>query len=139
MLKSLKIQLQKLENESNNIKVENEMLTNLVRQKLAQTERKRKKLNEMSCDLKRKIMEGSSLSARNEELLTKNTRLLEERCMFDKKIQNLDIELDKEKKQTKVMGMEVALPKEIPQDQEQLEKTIDILQKLITMLRSRHV
>jgi len=138
-LKGLKIQLRELENESNNIKTENEELRNLVRRTLTQTERERKKLNEMEFNLKRKKLEVSNLTARSEELSTKNTMLLEDRCRLGKNVQNLEVQLDNERKHANVMGMGLALPKEIPKNQEKLEKTIDALQTLINKLRSLQV
>jgi len=139
VIQGLKAKLHELENESNDIKIENEELLNLVRQTLNQTEKERKKLIEMECNLKRKKIEVSSLAARNEELLTENKKLIEERCVFEQKAKDLEVQLDNEKKYTNVMGMGIALPKEIPKDQEKLEKTIDSLQQIIKKLRSQQV
>jgi len=139
MLKGLKLRLQKLEKESNNIKSENLELRNLVRETTNNSVRERKKLIEMEFNWNRKKSEVSSLSAQNEELLSKNKRLLQDRCSLEEKVQNLEVQLENERKQDGVMGMGVELPKDIPKSQEKLEKTIDDLQTLISKLRSLQV
>jgi len=139
MIQELKAQIHELENKSNDYKIENEELRNLVRQTLTQTEIERKKLIEMECSLKRKKIEVSSLSARSEELLKENKKLIEERCAFEQTAKALELVIEHEKKYTNVMGMGITLPKDIPKDQEKLEKTIDALQQLIRELRNKQL
>jgi len=139
MLKGLKTRLQKLEHESKNIKNENEELRNKVRETTNSSARERKKLIEMEFNWNRKKNQVSNLTARNEELLRKNKRLLDERCSLEKNVQNLEVQLENERKQDGVMGMGVELPKDIPKSQEKLEKTIDALENLIRKLRSLQV
>lgn len=136
----LKTKLHKLENENYDLKIENEELHKLFFRTLTQTERERKKLNEVDRDLKQKKIEMSILSARNKELSTESKRLLEEKCALDKKVKALQGQLnDREKKYSNIMGTGVTLPKEIPKDQERLDKTIDDLQTLITKLRKEQI
>jgi len=139
MIQELKAQIHELENKSNDYKLENEELRNLVRQTLTQTKIERDKLNEMECSLKLKKIEVSSLSARSEELLKENKKLIEERCAFEQTAKELELQIDNEKKYTNVMGMGITLPKDIPKDQEKLEKTIDALQQLIRELRNKQL
>jgi len=138
-LKSLTNQLQELETESNDIKVENTELRNLLKKTLTKTELGLKKLNKMESNLKQRKFEVCSLSTRNEELLTENKRLVEERCILEQKVKELQVQKEDDKKHTDIMGMGVALPKKVPKDPEQLENTIDALQTLIMKLRSVQV
>jgi hypothetical protein len=91
----------------------------------------------MECHLKQRKFEVDSLSTRKQELLTENKRLVEEKCILEQKIRELKVHIQQhdDKKHTKIMGMQVALPKNVPNDQEQIEKTIDVLQNLIKKLR----
>jgi len=138
-LQRLKTKLQKLENENYSLKVENEELRKLFRQTLTQTELERKKLNEVDKDLTRKKIEMSNLSSRNKELSDESKRLLEDKCRLHKKVKALQLQLDNEKKCGNIMGMGVTLPKEIPKDQEKLEKTIEALDTLIAKLRKEQI
>jgi hypothetical protein len=90
----------------------------------------------MECNLKQKSYEVCRLSTRNGELLNENKRLVEERCALEQKVRELQLHHHDDKKHTNIMGMGVALPKNVPKDHEQLENTIDILQTLINKLRS---
>jgi len=138
-LQRLKTKLHNLESENYGLKVENEELRKLFHQTLTQNKLERNMLEEVEGDLKRKKKEMSSLSSRNKELSVESKRLLEEKCRLYKKVKALQLQLDNEKKYSNIMGMGVTLPKEVPKDQEKLEKTIDALETLITKLRKEQI